>query len=72
MSQPWFFFTGLGGFLGMLCSCWCCIGVMLLVPVDADVVAVVRTPVATVVMYDGFPLFSRGTVDMSGTMVGAV
>lgn len=45
---------------------------MLLVPVDADVVAVVRTPVATVVMYDGFPLFSRGTVDMSGTMVGAV
>lgn len=44
---------------------------MMLVPVEVDVVAVVRIP-ATVVMYEGFPLFSRGTVDMSGTMVGAV
>lgn len=43
----------------------------MLEPVDVDVVAVVRIP-ATVVMYEALPLFSRGTVDMSGTMVGAV
>lgn len=41
------------------------------VPVDVDVVAVDRRP-ATVVMYEGFPLFSRVTVDISGTMVGAI
>lgn len=39
--------------------------------VDVDVVAVVKIP-ATVVMYEGFRLFSRGTVDISGTIVGAV
>lgn len=44
---------------------------MTLVPVDAEVVAVVIIP-ATVVVYDWFPLFSRGTVDISGTIVGAV
>ena len=55
----------------MLCCCWCCIGVMMLVPVAVDVVAVVKIP-ATVVIYEGFPLFSRGTVEISGTMVGAV
>lgn len=41
------------------------------VPEDVDVVAVVKMP-ATVVIYDVFPLTSRGTVDMRGTMVGAV
>jgi hypothetical protein len=44
--------------------------VMILVPVEVEVVAVVRMP-AIVEMYDGFPLFSRGTEEMSGTMVGA-
>jgi len=39
--------------------------------VDVDVVAAVGKP-ATEVMYEAFPLLSRVTVDMSGTMVGAI
>lgn len=46
-------------------------GVMMLVPEDTEVVAVDRIP-ATVETYKGLPLFSRGMVEIIGTIVGAV
>lgn len=46
-------------------------GVMMLVPEDTEVVAVDRIP-ATVEMYGGLPLFSRGKLEIIGTIVGAV
>lgn len=43
----------------------------MLVPDETEVVAVDRMP-ATVEMYEGFPLFSRGMLEIIGTIVGAV
>lgn len=46
-------------------------GIMMLVPVETEAVAVGRMP-ATVEMYEGLPLFSRCMLEIIGTIVGAV
>lgn len=57
----------------MFCCCTLPIedDVMILAPEETDVVAVESMP-ATVEMYEGLPLFSRGMVEIMGTIVGAV